>query len=98
MLAYQRLISILRMDTYPGLAADRLRDLVLAPHRRKVERFANDPEVYQLYKRVVEEPPGYCPELRSCHRAVDRRDFDFGVEQREFAIDDIDAAAGRLTP
>jgi hypothetical protein len=69
-----------------------------SPHRRKVERFVNDPEVYQLYKRVVEKPRGYCPELRSCHCAVDRHDFDFGVEQREFASDDIDAAAGRLTP
>ena len=34
----------------PGPASDRLTGLVLALHRRKLERFGNDPELYQLYQ------------------------------------------------
>lgn len=78
----------------PEPAADRLRALVLALHRRKVERFGNDPEVYQLYKRVVEERPdivrNYAVAITRLIAAILRS----GVEHREFAIDDIDAAAG----
>ena len=41
-----------------GAASERLEGLVLALHKRKLERFTNDPEVYQLYRRVVDERPG----------------------------------------
>jgi hypothetical protein len=41
-----------------GAASERLEGFVLALHNRKLERFANDPEVYQLYRRVVDERPG----------------------------------------
>jgi AcrR family transcriptional regulator len=76
-----------------GPAAERLRALVLALHRRKLERFANDPEVYQLYKRVVEERPeivqNYAVNITRLISAI----LLSGVEQREFRIDEVDAAA-----
>ena len=78
----------------PGAASERLRALVLALHRRKVERFANDPEVYQLYRRVAEERPEI---VRNYAAAITRLlavILVSGVESGEFKIDDIDAAAG----
>ena len=37
----------------PGRASERLLGLIIALHHRKLERFADDFEVYQLYRRVV---------------------------------------------
>lgn len=75
-------------------AAERLRALVLALHRRKVERFANDPEVYQLYKRVVEERPDIVQNYAVAITRLIAAILASGVEQGEFIIDDTDAAAG----
>jgi AcrR family transcriptional regulator len=75
-------------------AADRLRDLVLALHRRKVERFSNDPEVYQLYKRVVEERPDIVQNYAAAITSLIAAILASGVAHGEFSIDDIDAAAG----
>ena len=78
----------------PEPASDRLQGLVLALHRRKHERFAGDPEVYQLYRRGVEERPdlvsGYAEAITRLLASI----LADGVMQREFDIDDIDAAAG----
>src|SRR5499425_3078222 len=40
-----------------GSAYQRLEGFVLALHRRKLERFTKDPEVYKLYRRVLDERP-----------------------------------------
>ena len=76
-----------------GPASERLTGLVLTLHRRKLERFGNDPELYQLYRRVIDDRPDL---VRNYAEAMTRllaailRD---GVLQGEFRIDDVDAAS-----
>lgn len=77
-----------------GPASERLTSLVLALHRRKRERFENDPEVYQLYRRVVDERPEL---VQNYARAITRLVSEIlsdGVRRGEFKIDDIAAASG----
>jgi AcrR family transcriptional regulator len=78
----------------PEPASARLRALVLALHRRKVERFTNDPEVYQLYRRVVEERPEIVQNYAVAITRLIAAILVSGVENGEFRIDDIDAASG----
>jgi AcrR family transcriptional regulator len=78
----------------PEPASERLRALVLALHRRKVERFANDPEVYQLYRRVVEERPEMVQNYAAAITRLIAAILSAGVKSGEFNIDNIDAAAG----
>jgi AcrR family transcriptional regulator len=77
----------------PQPASERLSGLVLALHRRKRERFGNDPEIYQLYRRVVDERPdivrGYAVAMTQLVAAI----LGDGVQQGEFKIDDVAAAA-----
>src|ERR1700712_4696038 len=40
-----------------GPASERLTGMVVALHRRKLESLEGDPEVYQLYRRVIDERP-----------------------------------------
>jgi hypothetical protein len=74
-------------------ASDRLLDMLLALHRRKRERFEGDPEVYALYKRIVQERPDL---VRNYAEAITRplaAILADGVRKRQFKIDDVDAAA-----
>lgn len=80
--------------TGPQAASARLLALVLALHRRKVERFANDLEMYQLYRRVVDERPDIVQNYAVTITGLIARILAAGVEDGEFKIDDIDAAAG----
>ena len=77
----------------PGPASERLTGLVLALHRRKIERFGNDPEMYQLYRRVIDDRPdlvrNYADAMTRLLAAILRD----GVQQGEFRIDDVDAAS-----
>lgn len=77
-------------------AADRLEGMVLALHARKRERFAGDPEIYQLYRRVVEERPEIITAYARAMTMLAGKIIADGVEQREFKIDDVAAAAGVL--
>lgn len=75
-------------------AAERLTGLVEALHRRKVDRFKTDREVYGLYRRVLEERPEI---VRNYAEAITRlvaKILADGVQQGEFKIDDVPAAAG----
>jgi AcrR family transcriptional regulator len=77
-----------------GSAFERLSGMVLALHQRKRERFSDDPEVYHLYRRVVDERPDL---VRDYAAAMTRLVADIladGVRAGEFKIDDIAAAAG----
>ena len=77
----------------PQPASERLLDLVLALHRRKRERFGSDPELYQLYRRVVDERPEL---VRNYAEAITRlvaAILQDGVQQGEFNITDVGAAA-----
>ena len=77
----------------PGPASERLTGLVLALHRRKLERFGNDPELYELYRRVIDDRPdlvrNYADAMTRLLAAILRD----GVLQGEYRIDDVDAAS-----
>jgi AcrR family transcriptional regulator len=79
-----------------GPAAERLEGMVLALHKRKRERFADDPEVYQLYRRVMDERPEIVTAYARAMTALAAEIIADGVARREFRIDDIAAAAGVL--
>lgn len=83
-----------RFVNVDGPAADRLEAMVLALHARKRERFAGDPEVYQLYRRIVEERPDIIAAYAQAMTALIAEIIADGVKRREFKIDDIAAAAG----
>lgn len=77
-----------------GPAAERLEAMVLALHARKRERFAGDPEVYQLYRRIVEERPDIIAAYARAMTALIAEIIADGVKRREFKVDDVAAAAG----
>jgi AcrR family transcriptional regulator len=76
-----------------GPASNRLLELVVALHHRKLERFADDFEVYQLYRRVVEERPELVRDYAKAITSLVGAILEDGVRQGEFKIDNIDAAA-----
>jgi len=76
-----------------GAASERLEGFVLALHKRKLERFANDPEVYQLYRRVVDERPGLIHDYAARMTRLVAMILADGVRKKEYKIDDIGAAA-----
>jgi AcrR family transcriptional regulator len=76
-----------------GSASERLEGFVLALHRRKLERFTNDPEVYQLYRRVVDERPDLIHDYAARMTRLVAMILADGVRKKEYKIDDIDAAA-----
>src|SRR5271163_3273439 len=76
-----------------GAASERLEGLVLALHKRKVKRFANDPEVYQLYRRVVDERPRLIHDYAARMTRLVAMILADGVRRKEYKIDDIGAAA-----
>jgi AcrR family transcriptional regulator len=76
-----------------GPASGRLTGMVLALHRRKLERFGNDPELYELYRRVIDDRPdlvrNYADAMTRLLAAILRD----GVQQGEYRIEDVDAAS-----
>lgn len=74
-------------------AAQRLKGLVLALHRRKRERLEADPELYQLYRRVVVERPEIVRDYAQAMTALVAKILADGVTGRQFKIDDVQAAA-----
>jgi len=76
-----------------GPASDRLTGMVLALHRRKLERFGNDPELYELYRRVTDDRPdlvrNYADAMTRLLAAILRD----GVQRGEYRIEDVDAAS-----
>ncbi|WP_430398980.1 TetR/AcrR family transcriptional regulator [Ferrovibrio sp.] len=77
-----------------GPAAERLEAMVLALHARKRERFAGDPEVYQLYRRIVEERPDIIAAYARAMTTLIAEIIADGVKRQEFKLDDVAAAAG----
>ena len=76
-----------------GPASERLEGFVLALHRRKLERFANDREVYQLYRRVLDERPDLIHDYSVRMTRLVAMILADGVRKKEYKIGDIDAAA-----
>ena len=68
-------------------ASERLQGLVLALHHRKRERFASDPEVYELYRRVLEERPELVTQYAETITRLIAAILAEGVKQREFKIE-----------
>lgn len=77
-----------------GPASERLLSFVLALHQRKRERLKNDPELYQLYRRVVDERPDIVRDYAQAMTRLVAAILSDGVNRNEFRIDDIAAAAG----
>lgn len=77
----------------PEPASQRLYGLALALHRKKLERFDGDPEIYQLYRRVIIERPeivsNYAKKMTRLIAVI----LADGVKQKEFKIDDVEAGA-----
>lgn len=79
-----------------GPAPDRLIALVLALHRSKRAKFADDPEMHALYRRIVEERPDLILDYARRMTELVRRLLADGVARGEFAEGDLDAAAGAV--
>lgn len=78
----------------PGKASERLLGLVTALHHRKLERFADDFEVYQLYRRVADERPDLVRDYAEAITNLVAAILADGVRQEEFKINNVSAAAG----
>lgn len=79
-----------------GPVAERLTELVLALHRSKRAKFAGDPEMHALYRRIVEERPDLIADYARRMTGLVRRLLAEGVERGEFGTLDLDAAAGAV--
>lgn len=77
-----------------GSVAERLEGMVLSLHARKRDRFANDPEVYGLYRRIVEDRPQIIADYARAMTALIARILADGVRRGEVQIDNVEAAAG----
>lgn len=75
-------------------AAERLVGMVLALHRRKRERFEGDPEVYELYRRVLDERPELVRNYSAAMTRLVAAIVEDGVNKGDFKVDDVEAAAG----
>ncbi len=76
-----------------GPIVERLEGMVLALHARKRERFATDPEVYGLYRRIVEERPEIITAYSVAMTALIARILADGVRRKQIRIDNVEAAA-----
>lgn len=74
-------------------ASTRLLDMVLALHRRKRERLAGDPEVYELYRRVLDERPELVRNYAAAMTRLLQAIIEAGVKSGEFRTDDVGSAA-----
>lgn len=77
-----------------GPAAERLRGLVLALHRSKRAKLADDPEIHGLYRRIVAERPDLVADYARRMTVLVRQVLEDGIVRGEFCIRDLDAAAG----
>lgn len=76
-----------------GPASKRLEGIVFALHRRKLERIATDPEVYRLYRRIIEERPDIIHDHSVRMTNLIAAILTDGVRKKEYKIDNIEAAA-----
>ena len=76
-----------------GTASERLTGLVLALHQRKLERFGNDPEIYELYRRVIDDRPDLVRDYADAMTRLLAAILRDGVLQGEYRIGDVDAAS-----
>lgn len=79
-----------------GSAAERLKGLVLALHRSKRMKFADDPEMHALYRRIVDERPDLIADYAHRMTGLVRHLLSDGVAQGEFTARDLDQAAAAL--
>lgn len=77
-------------------AAERLAALILTLHRNKRAKFADDPEMHALYRRIVEERPDLIADYARRMTGLLRLILADGVARGEFGTMDLDAAAGAV--
>ena len=79
-----------------GPAAERLTALVLALHRSKRAKFADDPEMHALYRRIVDDRPDLILDYSRRMTGLVRRLLADGAARGEFPGCGLDAAAGAV--
>ncbi|WP_439573782.1 TetR/AcrR family transcriptional regulator [Phreatobacter sp.] len=79
--------------TVQGPAAERLEGMILALHARKRERLTGDAELYELYRRVVDERPDIVAAYARSMTQLAAQIIADGADKGEFRLDDISAAA-----
>lgn len=77
-------------------AAERLAAIVLALHRSKRAKFADDPEMHVLYRRIVQERPDLVADYGRRLTGLLRLILSDGIARGEFCPTDVDAAAGAI--
>ncbi|MGY3547438.1 TetR/AcrR family transcriptional regulator [Bradyrhizobium sp. USDA 4469] len=77
-----------------GPFGERLEGMVLALHARKRERFVSDPEVYGLYRRIVDERPGIIAAYARAMTSLVARILADGERRGEIRVANVGAAAG----
>ncbi len=76
-----------------GPASERLLGIVLALHRRKRERLADDPEVYALYRRILDERPELVRNYATAMTRLLAAIIEDGITRGEFKTNDVEATA-----
>lgn len=71
-------------------------DLVLFLHRSKRAKFADDPEMHALYRRIVDERPDLVLDYARRMTGLVRRILADGVARGAFGLLDLDATAGAI--
>jgi AcrR family transcriptional regulator len=77
-------------------AAERLAAIVLALHRSKRAKFADDPEMHALYRRIVQERPDLVADYGHRLTGLLRLILSDGIARGKFRPMDVDAAAGAI--
>jgi hypothetical protein len=68
--------------------------MVLALHARKRERFATDPEVYGLYRRIMDKRPEIIAAYARAMTSLIARILADAERRGEVRVADVEAAAG----
>ncbi|QYE34072.1 TetR family transcriptional regulator [Polymorphobacter sp. PAMC 29334] len=77
-----------------GSATERLMAMILDLYRRKLERFAGDREIHDLYRRIVVERPDIIAGYAERMTALIGKLIAQGIERGEWKVDDVATAAG----
>ncbi len=77
-----------------GPAADRLLAMLLDLHRRKRERFVDDREIHDLYRRILVERPDMIAAYAERMTSLIARLIVQAIERGEWKVDDVEIASG----
>jgi AcrR family transcriptional regulator len=79
------------IDRQPGSAAERLEMLVLELFRRKRKKLLEDSEIYESFRRVIQQRPKVVASYRKLRLATIVKIIQEGVDSGEFELSGADA-------